>query len=250
MSEIVRLKIKDIENESSVKRLDFYDESIIRLAESIKNDGLLTPITVYKKDNGKYELVMGERRLRASKYLEYEEIDAIVLSEKNKEESSRLALIENLQRQDLNAIDVARGMQKIMDEENITQAELARRLGYKQSTVANKIRLLRLPEYVQSAIIDRTITERHARALLKVDEDKIEDVFLVIVNRKYNVAKSEEYIKSLGNKSHIKGVGASAAIALNTFKKTYEDCKKVGIDIDLNTREYDDYVKIEIKIKK
>ena len=86
MSEIVRLKIKDIENESSVKRLDFYDESIIRLAESIKNDGLLTPITVYKKDNGKYELVMGERRLRASKYLEYEEIDAIVLSEKNKEE--------------------------------------------------------------------------------------------------------------------------------------------------------------------
>ena len=84
MSEIVRLKIKDIENESSVKRLDFYDESIIRLAESINNDGLLTPITVYKKDNGKYELVMGERRLRASKYLEYEEIDAIVLSEKNK----------------------------------------------------------------------------------------------------------------------------------------------------------------------
>ena len=69
MSEIVRLKIKDIENESSVKRLDFYDESIIRLAESIKNDGLLTPITVYRKDNGKYELVMGERRLRASKYL-------------------------------------------------------------------------------------------------------------------------------------------------------------------------------------
>ena len=137
-----------------------------------------------------------------------------------------------------------------MDEENITQAELARRLGYKQSTVANKIRLLRLPEYVQNAIIDGTITERHARALLKVDEDKIEDVFLVIVNRKYNVAKSEEYIKSLGNKSHIKGVGASAAIALNTFKKTYEDCKKVGIDIDLNTREYDDYVKIEIKIKK
>lgn len=250
MSEIVRLKIKDIENESSVKRLDFYDESIIRLAESIKNDGLLTPITVYRKDNGKYELVMGERRLRASKYLEYEEIDAIVLSEKNKEESSRLALIENLQRQDLNAIDVARGMQKIMDEENITQAELARRLGYKQSTVANKIRLLRLPKYVQNAIIDGTITERHARALLKVDEDKIEDVFLVIVNRKYNVAKSEEYIKSLGNKSHIKGVGASAAIALNTFKKTYEDCKKVGIDIDLNTREYDDYVKIEIKIKK
>ena len=250
MSEIVRLKIKDIENESSVKRLDFYDESIIRLAESIKNDGLLTPITVYRKDNGKYELVMGERRLRASKYLEYEEIDAIVLSEKNKEESSRLALIENLQRQDLNAIDVARGMQKIMDEENITQAELARRLGYKQSTVANKIRLLRLPAYVQNAIIDGTITERHARALLKVDEDKIEDVFLVIVNRKYNVAKSEEYIKSLGNKSHIKGVGASAAIALNTFKKTYEDCKKVGIDIDLNTREYDDYVKIEIKIKK
>ena len=164
MSEIVRLKIKDIENESSVKRLDFYDESIIRLAESIKNDGLLTPITVYKKDNGKYELVMGERRLRASKYLEYEEIDAIVLSEKNKEESSRLALIENLQRQDLNAIDVARGMQKIMDEENITQAELARRLGYKQSTVANKIRLLRLPEYVQNAIIDGTITEKIGRA--------------------------------------------------------------------------------------
>ena len=213
MSEIINLKLDDIVYNKSDERPDFYDESIERLASSIKNDGLLSPITVCKREDGKYDLLFGER-------------------------------------QDVNAIDVALGMKQIMDDENISQAELAKRLGYKQSTVANKIRLLKLPEYVQNAVRQGLLSERHARALLKVDEDKLEDVYLVIINRKYNVAKTEDYIKTLSKQSHIKAVGASAQIALNTFKKTFEDCKRASVDLDFNTREYEDYIKIEIKIKK
>ena len=250
MSEIIKLKLDDIVLNKSDDRLDFYDESIERLASSIEKDGLLSPITVCKRDDGKYNLIFGERRYKAYKYLEYKEIEAIVIDESDANQAGKLALIENLQRQDVNAIDVALGMKQIMDDENISQAELAKRLGYKQSTVANKIRLLKLPAYVQNAVIQGTISERHARALLKVDEDKLEDVFLVIVNRKYNVAKTEAYIKTLSKQGHIKAVGASAQIALNTFKKTFEDCKRASVDLDFNTREYEDYIKIEIKIKK
>ena len=250
MSEIINLKLDDIVYNKSDERPDFYDESIERLASSIKNDGLLSPITVCKREDGKYDLLFGERRYKAYKLLEYEQIEAIVVDSNDTKEANKLALIENLQRQDVNAIDVALGMKQIMDDENISQAELAKRLGYKQSTVANKIRLLKLPEYVQNAVRQGILSERHARALLKVDEDKLEDVYLVIINRKYNVAKTEDYIKTLSKQSHIKAVGASAQIALNTFKKTFENCKRASVDLDFNTREYEDYIKIEIKIKK
>ena len=244
----IEIEVEKIKANRYQPRLQFDQSALNELSQSILENGLIQPITVRRVDDH-YEIIAGERRFRACVLAGFDKVTCYIM-DPSEQSAAQMALVENIQRENLTAIEEAKAYIQIMRQSNLTQDMLAKKLGKSQSTIANKIRLLNLPMEIQEGVSSKIITERHARALLKVDEDKIEDVFLVIVNRKYNVAKSEEYIKSLGNKSHIKGVGASAAIALNTFKKTYEDCKKVGIDIDLNTREYDDYVKIEIKIKK
>ncbi|MBQ2137985.1 MAG: ParB/RepB/Spo0J family partition protein [Erysipelotrichaceae bacterium] len=246
--EIVRIKLNKIIPNKNQPRLDFYDDSIKGLAESIKQNGLLQPVTV-RKNGDKYELIAGERRYRASLLNGASDIEAIIM-ESSDEESANLALIENLQREDLNAIEQAMAMRRIMSSEGLTQNELAKRLGYRQSTVANKLRLLKLPEYIKQAISHGTITERHARALLNVPEDKLEEVFLTITNRQYNVSKTEEYIRELTQAHHSKGVSNNLKIGVNTIKEAYELCKKSGIDADLKVTEYDDNVKIVIRMKK
>lgn len=249
MSEVVRLKINSIIPNKSQPRLDFYDETIEGLAESIKENGLLQPISV-RKQGSKYELIAGERRYRACLLLGRKDIEAIIF-DKSDEESATLSLIENIQREDLNAIEQAMAMQRIMRQEEITQAELAYRLGYQQSTVANKLRLLKLPDYIKNAIARGTISERHARALLKVPSERLEEVFMTITNRNYTVAKTEEYIKSLLEKNkHTKGVSNDVQIGINTIKQAYQMCKKSGIDADFQVTEYADNMKITIKIKK
>ena len=246
--EIVRIKLNKIIPNKNQPRLDFYDDSIKGLAESIKQNGLLQPVTV-RKNGDKYELIAGERRYRASLLNGASDIEAIIM-ESSDEESANLALIENLQREDLNAIEQAMAMRRIMSSEGLTQNELAKRLGYRQSTVANKLRLLKLPEYIKQAISHGTITERHARALLNVPEDRLEEVFLTVTNRQYNVSKTEEYIRELTQTHHSKGVSNNLKIGVNTIKEAYELCKKSGIDADLKVTEYDDNVKIVIRMKK
>ena len=246
--EIVRIKLDKIIPNTNQPRLDFYDDSIKGLAESIRQNGLLQPVTVRKKDD-KYELIAGERRYRACLLNGAKDIEAIIM-ESTDEESAKLALIENLQREDLNAIEQAMAMKRIMRIDNITQNELADRLGYKQSTVANKLRLLKLPDYIKKAISSGTITERHARALLNVPEDKLEEVFLTITNRKYNVSKTEEYIKQLTERQKNRGVSNNLRIGINTINEAYELCRKSGIDADMQVTEYEDNVKIVIRMKK
>ena len=246
--EIVKINLNKIIPNKNQPRMDFYDESIKGLAESIKQNGLLQPITV-RKNGDKFELIAGERRYRACLLNGDKDIEAIIM-ESSDDESANLALIENLQREDLNAIEQAMAMRRIMKEENITQNELAQRLGYRQSTVANKLRLLKLPEYIKQAISNGTITERHARALLNVPEERLEDVYLTITNRQYNVSKTEEYIRELTEKHKRKGVSNNLRIGINMIKEAYELCKRSGIDSDMQVSEYDDNVKIVIRMKK
>lgn len=246
--EIIKIKLDKIIPNKNQPRLDFYDDSIKGLAESIKQNGLLQPVTVRKNGN-KYELIAGERRYRACLLNGDKDIEAIIM-ESSDDESANLALIENLQREDLNAIEQALAMRRIMNVEDITQNELADRLGYKQSTVANKLRLLKLPEYVKKAISRGEITERHARALLNVPSDRLEEVFLTITNRHYNVSKTEEYIKELLSDNRRKGVSNSLKIGINTIRQSYDLCKKSGIDADMQVTEYENEVKIVIKMKK
>ena len=246
--EIVRIKLDKIIPNSNQPRLDFFDDSIKGLAESIKLNGLLQPVTV-RKNGSKYELIAGERRYRACLLNGAKDIEAIIM-ESTDEESAKLALIENLQREDLNAIEQAMAMKKIMRMEKITQNELADRLGYKQSTVANKLRLLKLPDYIKKAISSGTITERHARALLNVPQEMLEDVFITITNKKYNVSKTEEYIKQLTQRQKNRGVSNNLKIGINTISQAFELCKKSGIDADMLVTEYEDNVKIVIRMKK
>lgn len=246
--EVVRIRLDKIIPNKSQPRLDFYDDSIKGLAQSIKRNGLLQPITVRKNGN-KFELIAGERRYRACLYNQDKDIEAIIL-DKDDDESAKLALIENLQREDLNSIEQALAMKKIMKSENLTQQQLAQRLGYRQSTVANKLRLLKLPDNIKQALNQGLISERHARALLNVEQDKLEDVFQTILKRKYNVSKTEEYIKELSAKYKRKGVSNNVKIGINTMKEAYDLCRKSGIDADWQISEYDDNVKIIIRMKK
>ncbi len=246
--EIVRIKLDKIIPNTNQPRLDFYDDSIKGLAESIRQNGLLQPVTV-RKNGVNYELIAGERRYRTCLLNGAKDIEAIIM-ESTDEESAKLALIENLQREDLNAIEQAMAMKKIMRMEHLTQNELAERLGYKQSTVTNKLRLLKLPEYIKKAISTGTITERHARALLNVPEEMLEDVYLTITNRKYNVSKTEEYIRQLTEKQKNRGVSNNLKIGINTIKEAYDLCRRSGIDADMQVTEYEDNVKIVIRMKK
>ncbi len=248
MKEVVKIQLSKIKPNINQPRLEFDDESISGLAQSIKELGLLQPVTVRKADKG-YELIAGERRYRACLLNGDKTIDAIVL-EKNDDESANLALIENMQREDLNAIEQAMAMQKLMRIEDLTQNELAAKLGYRQSTVANKIRLLKLPDYIKKAISENVITERHARALLKVKSENLKEVFDTIVEREYTVSKTEEYIRALNEKTRNKGISGNAKIAVNTIKEAYEMCRKSGLDGDMFITEYDNDVKITIKFKK
>ena len=246
--EIVKIRLDKIIPNKNQPRLDFYDDSIKGLAESIRQNGLLQPITV-RKNGDKFELIAGERSYRACLLNGDNDIEAIIM-ESSDDESAKLALIENLQREDLNAIEQAMAMQRIMKSEDLTQVELAERLGYRQSTVANKLRLLKLPDYIKNAISRGEITERHARALLNVPEDMLEEVYLTIVNRQYNVSKTEEYIRELTKRSKNRGVSNNLKIGINTISQAYELCKKSGIDSDMQVTEYEDNVKIVIRMKK
>ena len=136
-----------------------------------------------------------------------------------------------------------------MKDEDITQAELASRLGLKQSTVANKLRLLKLPDYIQEAIVDGRLTERHGRALLKLSDEQLPEVFKTVIERNYNVAKTEEYLKAL-NKRGNRGVSNNVRIGINTLKEAFELCQKSGLDCTFNTRENDDDIKVIISFKK
>ena len=249
MSEIVNIDIDKIVPNKSQPRLEFYDDTVKSLALSIKENGLLQPISVRKLDD-KYELIAGERRYRACLYNGDKQIKAVIY-DMSDEESATLSLIENIQRENLNAVEQAMAMARIMKNEDITQNELADRLGYKQSTVANKLRLLKLPDYIKNALSHGQITERHARALLKVPEDRLREVFNTIVERDYNVSKTEEYIKELlDTNKHSLGISSNVQIGINTINKAYDMVKKSGIDANYQVTEYGDNVKITIRFKK
>lgn len=230
-----------------IKESDYQDEKIISLIEAIKNDVVFNTITL-KENNGRYDVLADENVLKAYLINGNEEIEANVLTNEDNAEINA-TLLQNMQRVKNSVIDEALAMEKIMVDEDITQVNLAKRLGLKQSTIANKLRLLKLPDYVKKAVDNGILTERHARALLKVESEKLEDVFNTIVNRKYNVKKTEEYIKGLNIHSN-RGVSNNVRIGINTVEEAYKLCKKSGLDCDFSSRESEDEIKVIIRFKK
>ena len=189
------IRIEKIVPNKYQPRREFTEDKIKELAESIKQNGLLQSITVRDMGNGFYELIAGERRLRALKYLEYPTTKAIV-KELTNEQMATLALIENIQREELTPIEEAYAYQELLSINNLTQDELDKSLGKTQATVANKLRLLKLCSKVVDAINSKRITERHGRAMVKLDPSAQEKILNQILTQSLNVSQTEERIET------------------------------------------------------
>src|SRR5690625_1842722 len=174
--DIVQLTVDQIVPNEYQPRTQFDDEKIKELAQTLQTHGMIQPIVVRQKTDEQYEIIAGERRLRAAKLLGWETISAIIRNMSDTETAS-VALIENIQREELSVIEEAKAYSQLIKMHSLTQEALAQRLGDRKSTIANRLRLLSLPQEIQYALIDKTITERHARALMKLKKEEIQVEF-------------------------------------------------------------------------
>lgn len=192
-----RVPLGEIEVNPKQPRQDFDEGALKELATSIKTHDIIQPLTVYKTAGGKYRLIAGERRLRAAKLAGLKDVP-VYIRQVNDQELLELALLENLQRQDLNAIEIGLSYKRLMEECNLTQEQVAERMGKERSTVTNYIRLLKLPPGIVVAVRNGTISMGHARALVNVDQvDKQLYVFNEIVQKGLSVRQTEQLVRRL-----------------------------------------------------
>jgi ParB family transcriptional regulator, chromosome partitioning protein len=237
-------------------RTIFDEEKIEELALTIHTHGIIQPIVVRECEDGKFEIIAGERRWRAVQKLGWSEIPAIIKNLNDKETAS-VALIENLQREELTPIEEAMAYAKLLELHNLTQEALAQRLGKGQSTIANKLRLLKLPQEVQEALLHRTITERHARALIVLkDKEKQLKLLQEIIDKQLNVKQTEDRVlKMLEStnpkpKPKRKAFSRDMRIAVNTIRQSLTMVANSGVAVDSEEEEFEDYYQITIRIPK
>jgi len=195
---VLNIPVQNIRPNPHQPRKEFKEESLEELAGSIKKHGLIQPITVRYIGEKRFELISGERRLRASKLAGLKEIPSYI-REVNDEEVISFALIENIQREDLNPIEVAMGYKRLVDELNYTQAEVAEKVGKNRTTVTNMLRLLNLPAFIQAGLRDDKISMGHARALISIDDpEDQEKIYKKAVKQDYSVRQIEKAVRALG----------------------------------------------------
>lgn len=254
---VMQLPVEQIIPNPFQPRKTFSDEALAELAASIKEFGVIQPLLVREFD-GKYELIAGERRLRASK-LAQKAMVPVIIKKLTDKEMAELAMIENLQREDLHYLEEAEGFYQLIQQFGLTQENLAQRVGKNQSTIANKLRLLKLNETVRKKLRSENLTERHARALLKVvDESQQETVLEAIIENKMNVRETEDYIenfsreieKSQKPRQNVVKVIRDVRIFLNTIHQVVGEMKKTGLKVRMNQEQTDDYITIQLKIPK
>lgn len=219
---MLRIPIGQIETNPKQPRHDFDEQALNELAASIKIHDIIQPITVSKLPSGKYRLISGERRYRASKIAGLKDLPAYI-RQADDQQLLELALLENLQREDLNAIEVSLSYKRMMDELNYTQEQVAERMGKERSTVANYIRLLKLPPDIQVAVRNGTISMGHARALINVDlVDKQLYIFNEIKTKGLSVRQTEELVRKM-YKEDAPSVKTEAKTSLPPAYKKIED---------------------------
>jgi len=252
INDVINIPIERIVRNPSQPRKIFNIDSLNELADSIKSYGVIQPISVREVENG-YEIIMGERRFRASQILKVSHIPAIIVDITDGD-SAVVALVENLQRENLNFLEEASALSKLIDEHNLTQKEIADKIGKKQSTISNKLRILNLSDDVKEKILLNNLTERHARALLKVDEKDRIKILNRVVKNGLNVKKTEELIASLNKnvkrksqnrKSHI-----NYKIYVNTIKQAYKTILDTGFDAEYKEVDKGEYIELIVKIPK
>ena len=219
---VLNVPVENIRPNPHQPRTDFKEEALEELASSIKKHGLIQPITVRHIGQKRFELISGERRLRASKLGGIDTIPAYV-READDEQVIAFALVENIQREELNPLEIAMGYQRLIDECNYTQGEVAERVGKNRSTVTNMLRLLQLPDFIQASLRDESISTGHARALINLkSRDDQRNILKTIQKKNLSVRQTEELVKSYDKKSQQK----SSKKATTTSNPFLEDISK------------------------
>lgn len=263
LGQVIMIGVDRIIPNPAQPRKFFTDEAILRLADSIRNHGMIQPLCVRRPDNetGVYELVAGERRLRASKLIGMTEVPCIMV-EADAEKSAHMAIVENIQRENLNMFEQAEAIRQLMCIHCLTQEKIAQQLSCSQSYVANKLRLLRLCEGEREEILSAALSERHARALLRLrDEDSRRAAMHTVIRREMNVAQTEEYIDRLieaekrekaeeKEKKRTKIILKDVRILYNTIDRAVETVRLSGVDVQTLRRETANDTEIVIRIPK
>lgn len=252
----VELPISSVCTNPEQPRKFFSEEELFDLRDSIAEYGVLQPILVKKYKDGTYSLIAGERRLRAAKLAGLSRIPALI-KDFDEKDAAFISVVENVQREDLSYIEEAYAYKKLIDDFGLTQGELAARIGKRQSTISNKLRILTLPPDIQQQLVDAHLTERHARALLRVDKPEIrKKVLQRVINHNLNVKQTEKLIdeylaKEEASMRKKKKIGyISYKIYMNTIKKAFAQIH----DMEENAEFYEDdkgeYVELKIVIPK
>jgi ParB family chromosome partitioning protein len=246
---VVFLPARAIRPNPAQPRTVFREDALAELAESIRRHGILQPLSV-RRTGINYELIAGERRLRAAQLAGLTEIPCIVMSMDDKE-SGMAALIENLQRQDLDFIEEAKGIARLMEQWSMSQEQAAKIIGKSQSSVANKLRILKHSAQVLDALRAGELTERHARALLKLptEEQKLQAI-TVIVKLHMSVARTERYIEELLSGQNKKAPRANVSAFLNNLSQSLAKIQSCGIPAISERRETDSQIVLTITIPK
>jgi len=236
-------------------RRDFNPELLGELSASIREYGVLQPVTV-RRTGDQYELIAGERRWRASREAGLTTIPARII-DAYEQDAAMLALIENLQREDLSYLEEAEGYERLIREHRCTQEELARRMGKNQSTIANKLRLLKLPTSVKTVLVENGLTERHARALLRLpDETSQLQVIKLVAAKGFNVRRTEELIEAVLKKrlqeqrTRNTTFHRDYRLYVNTFKRDIKMLQGAGVLVAYEQTDLDDCVELRIIIPK
>lgn len=256
--EVSSIPISKIKTNPYQPRKFFSENAIKELARSIREVGLLQPITLRSTASG-YELVAGERRLRACKMLGMKEISAIVVPNMRECEAALLAMIENLQREDLHFLEEAEGYQSLMRQHGLTQEELGRRLSKSQTCIANKVRLLRLPRSIKEKIISYQLTERHARALMRLPDESLQNKIADRAGREgLSVMATENLVEQELARIYVSEDDTQRkvrchlghTIYLNSIRHTIEKIRGCGAEIDVVREDKPDKVVLTIEIPK
>lgn len=248
-----QIDIDKISANENQPRTVFDDEKIEELSTSIKENGLIQPIIVRKYNRG-YQIIAGERRYRASKLAGLKTVPCVIKDIDDKQVDT-YAIIENIQREDLSPIEEANAYKTLIDTYNMSQTELANKVGKKQSTIANKLRLLKLSDDVQYAIKSKQITERHARAMIGLEDDKQQQILQEVLKKSLNVKQTETLINKPvkikpKNKKGTTKVSRNFKIAMNTITQATELIQKSGIEVISETEEAEDEYIITLRVKK
>ncbi|WP_029037034.1 ParB/RepB/Spo0J family partition protein [Salinimicrobium xinjiangense] len=231
---IVELELDSIEVNPFQPRTSFNEESLRELASSIRELGVIQPITVRKLDYNQYQLVSGERRFRASKLVGLETIPAYIRIA-NDQESLEMALVENIQRQDLDPIEISLSYQRLIDEINLTQEQLSERIGKNRSTIANYLRLLKLDPIVQTGMRDGFLSMGHGRALINIEDSQTQlEIYEKIIANSLSVRETEKLVRNLQEgKPEEKLVKSTPAVSRNVKKSIKEFSDRLGAKVDV-----------------